>query len=313
MDYVWKKRLVRMERILSAPLRQSRSGDLCGSVTRAAESFLEGARRRALPVAIGALATCCILDFTVSFTEFDDAVATSTSVSASPAPTEAPAAASVVAPPVVSATRTAGLPPVKETQGPRGSSKGSPALADVSRKQRTEEPDNKVSVMGPPAPRPSLRPSRVLTEKEVAAVLRKAGFGARDVARLTCTARFESGFNPLARNRNGNGTQDSGLFQVNDLWLKPCGVSRGDLFDPVVNAQCAKIVHEEQGTRAWMAFNERRRICERYRVGDFARKGQKTIRAIVEAHEKPQKPKRSTRDVVRREAEVRTVPRAKVL
>lgn len=125
----------------------------------------------------------------------------------------------------------------------------------------------------------------VLTEGEVAAHLRAAGFSERDVNKLTCTARFESGFNPRAKNRNTNGSQDSGLFQVNDVWLGPCEVTRAELFDPGKSARCAKKIHEAQGTRAWVAFRQRKHICDNYRVGDFQRKGLRTIRSIVEAAE----------------------------
>lgn len=38
------------------------------------------------------------------------------------------------------------------------------------------------------------------------------------------------------------------------------------------------------GHRAWMAYGERKSICDRYKVGDFERKGQRTIRSILEAH-----------------------------
>ena len=131
-----------------------------------------------------------------------------------------------------------------------------------------------------------------LSEQTVANLLRKAGLPENEVHLLTCTARFESGFNPRARNRNANGSQDSGLFQINDIWHRDCSTSRTGLMNPLVNARCAKIVARKQGLGAWMAFEEKEAICKRYRVGDFEKKGQKSIRSILEAHKEVEKGKR---------------------
>ena len=71
------------------------------------------------------------------------------------------------------------------------------------------------------------------------------------------------GFRPDAINKNNNGTRDIGLFQVNtgtfDGFLKrkprlmeQYGMrSYDDLFDPVKNAQMAKLIYDEQGWGAW--------------------------------------------------------------
>lgn len=71
------------------------------------------------------------------------------------------------------------------------------------------------------------------------------------------------GFRPDAINENTNGTKDIGLFQVNtgtfDGFLKrkpqlmqAHGLSSyQDLFDPVKNAQMAKLIFDEQGWGAW--------------------------------------------------------------
>jgi soluble lytic murein transglycosylase-like protein len=49
----------------------------------------------------------------------------------------------------------------------------------------------------------------------------------------------ESGFNPVARNVNSNGSEDIGLMQINSSWLpalRRYGISRSSLFDACVNA-----------------------------------------------------------------------------
>ena len=148
------------------------------------------------------------------------------------------------------------------------------------------------SEVAKPLKKSAVKPPVVMTEKAVAKLLRKAGIQEEHVHRLTCTARFESGFNPKAFHRNKNGSQDSGLFQINDIWKKECKMSRADLLIPINNARCAKKVLVAQGLDAWMAFGERKEICEKYRVGDFEKKGHKTIRSIVEGHEEQKEGKK---------------------
>lgn len=52
---------------------------------------------------------------------------------------------------------------------------------------------------------------------------------------LYAIARTESGLNPLATNRNKNGSYDIGLMQINSSWLptlRKYGVDEQQLFDP---------------------------------------------------------------------------------
>ena len=54
-------------------------------------------------------------------------------------------------------------------------------------------------------------------------------------ALLVAIARTESGLNPLAINRNRNGSRDIGLMQINSRWLPSLamhGISERDLLDP---------------------------------------------------------------------------------
>lgn len=55
---------------------------------------------------------------------------------------------------------------------------------------------------------------------------------------LFSIARKESGLNPLAINRNANGTLDFGLMQVNSRWLPllgTWGIRQQDLMDSCIN------------------------------------------------------------------------------
>ena len=57
-------------------------------------------------------------------------------------------------------------------------------------------------------------------------------------ALLYAIARTESGLNPLAIGRNGNGSRDIGLMQINSTWLPTLashGISERNLFEPCTN------------------------------------------------------------------------------
>lgn len=69
-------------------------------------------------------------------------------------------------------------------------------------------------------------------------------------------AKAESTLNPEATNTNKNGTQDSGLFQINDVnipELQEAGIisSRNDLFDPETNTKAAAYLHSQYGFKPW--------------------------------------------------------------
>lgn len=57
-------------------------------------------------------------------------------------------------------------------------------------------------------------------------------------ALLYAIARSESGLNPQAIGRNGNGSRDIGLMQINSAWLPVLashGIGERELFDPCTN------------------------------------------------------------------------------
>lgn len=74
-------------------------------------------------------------------------------------------------------------------------------------------------------------------------------------------AGCESNHRPEAWNRtkNRNGTEDWGLWQINDIWedeLRTQSIIRRmeDLFNPYVNAKAAAVVIEQQGLTAWSCY-----------------------------------------------------------
>ena len=59
-------------------------------------------------------------------------------------------------------------------------------------------------------------------------------------ALLYAIARTESGLNPLAIGRNGNGSRDIGLMQINSAWLPTLashGITERELFEPCTNIE----------------------------------------------------------------------------
>ena len=66
MKYAMKKRLVRLERSLAAPLRPGGMRDVCASVSGASADVLARAKRHAKPLGLGALLCCLVLDLLLS-------------------------------------------------------------------------------------------------------------------------------------------------------------------------------------------------------------------------------------------------------
>ena len=83
------------------------------------------------------------------------------------------------------------------------------------------------------------------------------------------------GHNARARNKNTNGSEDRGLFQINsdtfnDFWarkqnlMRAAGISNyNDMYDPAKNARMAKIIKDEQGWKAWYGAPDDLRYAER--------------------------------------------------
>lgn len=96
--------------------------------------------------------------------------------------------------------------------------------------------------------------------KSFESVLKIKGFNEFYIPRLFCIAKLESSFNSKAKNHNKNGTIDIGLFQINSIWRKHCP---NTLYSIENNIDCAKIVLEKQGLKAWVTYNNYGHICEK--------------------------------------------------
>lgn len=87
------------------------------------------------------------------------------------------------------------------------------------------------------------------------------GFPDQDIPKMYCIAIWESFLNPKAVNNNTNGTQDIGLFQINEIWEKDCNMSKNDLLDAQKNTKCALLVLNKQGINAWATWKKYARFC----------------------------------------------------
>lgn len=111
---------------------------------------------------------------------------------------------------------------------------------------------------------------RRIPPREVAQLLRNAGFPAHVVPEMVCTAKYESSFYERASNRNSNGSIDRGLFQINSIHLGRAGCpSRGNaaaLYTAKANAKCALQIYRSQGLNAWYGYQAHRTECNNYRI-----------------------------------------------
>lgn len=87
-------------------------------------------------------------------------------------------------------------------------------------------------------------------------VLLAHNFPSAAIDKMWCIAHHESGFNPLAYNYNKNRTFDVGLFQINQIWKRWCGMKDKELLDVSNNARCALVVLKKQGFTAWVTYNK---------------------------------------------------------
>lgn len=113
-----------------------------------------------------------------------------------------------------------------------------------------------------------------LSEWDVAKLLVDAGFKAGEIHPMICIARYESALRTdaigYATQGVARGSKDIGVFQINSYyWARSrnqggCGFSERQLFDPIKNAQCARMVFERHGFDGWVAFKKHRTTCQNY-------------------------------------------------
>ncbi|XP_036384561.1 lysozyme C-like [Megalops cyprinoides] len=123
--------------------------------------------------------------------------------------------------------------------------------------------------------------AKVFERCELARRLKQAGMdGYRGVSLgdWVCLAKWESGYNTQATNRNTDGSTDYGIFQINSRWWcndgrirtqNACHISCSQLLssDISVAIECAKrVVRDPNGIRAWVAWRNR---CQGHDVRQY--------------------------------------------
>lgn len=98
-----------------------------------------------------------------------------------------------------------------------------------------------------------------LSQAEIFGILRGVGVGRRKARILVPIAKRESGGRYWINNAglNKDGSVDHGLFQINDVWRGDPDIQRigwGKRYDPVANAEMAKVVLQKQGLKAWATY-----------------------------------------------------------
>ncbi len=115
--------------------------------------------------------------------------------------------------------------------------------------------------------------TNIQSECATANYLRKAGFPESSIGTMVCIAKYESGFNCDATNKNTDGSTDYGEFQINSYWwcsgdakskYNGCGTSCSSLFNCQSNANCAYTVWKQQGYNAWYGYQNHKSTCDTY-------------------------------------------------
>lgn len=102
-----------------------------------------------------------------------------------------------------------------------------------------------------PALASNIAPSEVVEVKELTIEEKIAKTFPENPEIMVAVAKAESNLNPLATNRNTNGSRDIGLFQINSVH----GGNDLEMFDVDKNLEAARKVYDKQGITAWSAVN----------------------------------------------------------
>jgi murein DD-endopeptidase MepM/ murein hydrolase activator NlpD len=102
---------------------------------------------------------------------------------------------------------------------------------------------------------PSGSSGTALAAKDVAAYARNAGFSGNDLVIAVAVAQAESGFNPLATNKNTNGSTDYGLWEINSVHSSLLDKYGNNWRDPLTNAKMAFEIWTSSGWKAWSTYN----------------------------------------------------------
>lgn len=100
-----------------------------------------------------------------------------------------------------------------------------------------------------------------ISDTEIAAAAKAAGFPQTEIATAVAVALAESGGNPSATHRNTNGSSDYGLWQINSVHASL--LQSGPWKDPVANARMALTVwntagHGGHNWSPWSTYNNQK-------------------------------------------------------
>ncbi|MBX3232057.1 MAG: hypothetical protein KIT84_19920 [Labilithrix sp.] len=104
-----------------------------------------------------------------------------------------------------------------------------------------------------------------LSPSQVSSELRAAGFEESAIGKMLCTAKYESSYYDRALDRSGRNVK-RGLFQIASKYvgeLDGCPNSTEELYDPALNAQCARAIFEAEGIETWSSYTAHKSECDR--------------------------------------------------
>jgi lysozyme C len=113
------------------------------------------------------------------------------------------------------------------------------------------------------------------SECQIATYLKNAGFPQSSIPTMVCISKYESSFNCDATHKNGDGSTDYGLMQINSYYwcsgdpmskYNECKMSCSSLFDCQNNAKCAYTVWKQQGYNAWYGYKYHKTECDNYKL-----------------------------------------------
>ena len=82
-------------------------------------------------------------------------------------------------------------------------------------------------------------------------ILISMNFTTNQAMQMDCIAFHESSYHTKAIHHNRNGTNDYGLFQINDVQIKTCHTDKNKLLTLKENIRCATQLYIQKGPKVW--------------------------------------------------------------
>lgn len=106
--------------------------------------------------------------------------------------------------------------------------------------------------------------SILLTALQIFTMALEVGYSEKNAQIISCIAKYESGFDQYAYNKNSNGSKDFGVLQINDkVWMfegRPC--FHLNPLNPYESLICAKKIIRMQGFEAWYGYIAHKEECD---------------------------------------------------